>query len=139
MWSPALDNGTLFIDGKWRPAAAGGTFESRNPATSEPIGTLSDGGAAETAEAIAAASAAARDWAARTSYERAAVLLAAHRLMTERAEDLALLMTAEQGKPLRMARNEVRYAADFLLWFAEEAKRVYGETIPSARATSASS
>ncbi len=110
MWSPAPDNGTVFIDGKWRPAATGAAFESRNPATSEVIGTVSDAGAAETAEAIAAASAAARGWAAKTSYERAAVLLEAHRLMTERAEDLARLMTAEQGKPLRAARNEVRYA-----------------------------
>jgi succinate-semialdehyde dehydrogenase/glutarate-semialdehyde dehydrogenase len=134
MWSPVPDNGTVFIDGKWRPAATGATFESRNPATSEVIGTVSDAGAADTAEAIAAASAAARGWAATTSYERAAVLLEAQRLMTERAEDLARLMTAEQGKPLRAARNEVRYATDFLQWFAEEAKRVYGTTIPSARA-----
>jgi succinate-semialdehyde dehydrogenase / glutarate-semialdehyde dehydrogenase len=133
MWSPALGNGTLFIDGKWRPAAAGAAFESRNPATSELIGMVSDAGPAETAEAISAASAAARGWAARTAYERAAILFEAHRLMTERAEDLALLMTAEQGKPLRAARNEVRYAADFLQWFGEEAKRVYGSTIPSAR------
>ena len=133
MWSPALDNGTLYIDGKWRPAASGASFESRNPATSEVVGVASDAGLAETAEAISAASAAASGWAARTSYERAAVLLQAHRLMTERAEDLARLMTAEQGKPLRAARNEVRYATDFLQWFAEEAKRVYGTTIPSAR------
>jgi succinate-semialdehyde dehydrogenase / glutarate-semialdehyde dehydrogenase len=133
MWSPAPDNGTLFIDGKWRPAASGATFESRNPATAEVIGPVSDAGAGDTLEAIAAASAAARDWAAKTPYERAAVLLEAHRLMTERAEDLAVLMTTEQGKPLRAARNEVRYAADFLQWFSEEAKRIYGSTIPSAR------
>src|SRR6185437_8935701 len=69
-----------------------------------------------------------------TVYERSAILYQAWRLMTERREDLAQLMTAEQGKPLRMARNEVTYAADFLLWFAEEAKRSYGETIPSSRA-----
>jgi succinate-semialdehyde dehydrogenase/glutarate-semialdehyde dehydrogenase len=133
MWSPAPDNGTLFIDGKWRPAATGATFESRNPATSEVIGPVSDAGADDTTEAISAASAAAGDWAAKTSYERAAILLQAHRLMTERAEDLAVLMTAEQGKPLRAARNEVRYAADFLQWFSEEAKRIYGSTISSAR------
>jgi succinate-semialdehyde dehydrogenase/glutarate-semialdehyde dehydrogenase len=133
MWSPSPDNGTLFIDGKWRPAVSGATFESRNPATSGVIGPVSDAGAEDTTEAISAASAAARLWAAKTPYERAAVLLEAHRLMTERAEDLAALMTAEQGKPLRAARNEVRYAADFLQWFSEEAKRIYGSTIPSAR------
>ena len=133
MSSPVVENGTLFIDGKWRHAASGATFASRNPATSELLGMVSDAGAAEVAEAVAAAQAAAASWAAKTAYERAAVLAEAHRLMTERADDLALLMTAEQGKPLRAARNEVRYAADFLTWFAEEAKRIYGTTIPSAR------
>jgi succinate-semialdehyde dehydrogenase / glutarate-semialdehyde dehydrogenase len=129
----AVDNGTVFIDGKWRHAASDATFTSRNPATSEPLGLVSDAGPAEATEAIAAASAAADSWAARTAYERAALLTQAHALMTERADELALLMTAEQGKPLRAARNEVGYAADFLMWFAEEAKRVYGSTIPSAR------
>ncbi|MCB0906056.1 MAG: aldehyde dehydrogenase family protein, partial [Nocardioidaceae bacterium] len=84
--------------------------------------------------AIDAAAAAFDGWAGRTAYERSAALAAAHRLMLERKEALAQLMTREQGKPLRMARNEVGYAADFLSWFAEEAKRNYGETIPSARA-----
>jgi len=73
-------------------------------------------------------------WSARTAYERAGYLYDAHRLMLERADELARLMTMEQGKPLRAARIEVQYAADFLIWFAEEAKRVYGSTIPSARA-----
>lgn len=130
---PVLDNGTLFIDGKWRHAVSGATFVSRNPATSEPLGMVSDAGPAEATEAIAAATAASDSWAARTAYERAAVLTQAHALMTERADELALLMTTEQGKPLRAARNEVGYATDFLMWFAEEAKRVYGSTIPSAR------
>jgi succinate-semialdehyde dehydrogenase / glutarate-semialdehyde dehydrogenase len=133
MRSPIVENGTLFIDGKWRHATSGAAFVSRNPATSEPLGTVSDAGPGEVADAIAAASVAAAAWAGKTAYERAAVLTEAHRLMVEREEDLALLMTAEQGKPLRAARNEVRYAADFLIWFAEEAKRVYGRTIPSAR------
>jgi len=133
MWSPAPENGTLFIDGKWRPAVSRATFETRNPATSELLAQISDGGLDDAREAIAAASAAAAAWAARTAYSRAAVLAEAHRLMLARADDLALLMTSEQGKPLRAARNEVGYAGDFLQWFAEEAKRVYGTTIPSAR------
>jgi succinate-semialdehyde dehydrogenase/glutarate-semialdehyde dehydrogenase len=131
--SPVTDNGTLFIDGKWRHATSSATFTSTNPATSEVLGVISDAGPDEAADAVAAAAAAAAGWAARTAYERAAVLLQAHRLMIERADDLALLMTTEQGKPLRAARNEVGYAADFLIWFAEEAKRIYGSTIPSAR------
>ena len=84
--------------------------------------------------AIEAADAAFGEWSTRTAYERSKYLYQAYQLMLERREALAKLMTEEQGKPIRMARNEVGYAADFLLWFAEEAKRVYGETIPSARA-----
>jgi succinate-semialdehyde dehydrogenase/glutarate-semialdehyde dehydrogenase len=85
-------------------------------------------------DAVAAAEAAFPAWAARTAYERAGYLYEAHRLMLERADELAKVMTTEQGKPLRTARIEVQYAADFLIWFAEEAKRVYGQMIPSARA-----
>ena len=124
----------LYIDGEWRPAASGGTFESFDPATGEVLDTVADGGLDDVRAAIDAAAAAFSGWAGRTAYGRAAFLTAAHQLMVERKEALAQLMTAEQGKPIRMARNEVGYAADFLLWFAEEAKRNYGETIPSARA-----
>ena len=124
----------LFIDGKWRDASSGRTFEVRNPATGALLGTAADGDGTDTRAAVDAASAAFGAWSRTTAYERAALLTAAHRLMLERHEELARLMTAEQGKPLRMARTEVTYAADFLLWFAEEAKRVYGETIPSSRA-----
>src|SRR3954453_2180683 len=124
----------LFINGEWRDAASGATFESHNPATGEVIGTAADAGVADVQAAVAAADAAFDGWATRTAYERSAFLAQAHQLMLERREALAKLMTEEQGKPIRMARNEVGYAADFLLWFAEEAKRVYGETIPSARA-----
>jgi succinate-semialdehyde dehydrogenase/glutarate-semialdehyde dehydrogenase len=123
----------LFIDGKWAPAISGRTFESRNPATGEVLGRAADGDAADTRSAIDAAAQAFPEWSASTAYDRAEALAAAHRIMLERREDLARLMTEEQGKPLRAARNEVGYAADFLLWFAEEAKRVYGETIPSSR------
>ncbi len=127
------DGGTLFIDGKWLPADDGRTFEVTDPSNGQVIGTAADAGAAEADRAIAAAEAAFGPWSRTTAYQRAEVLWTAHRLMTERAEELAALMTAEQGKPLKAARNEVRYAADFLSWFAEEAKRVYGSTIPSPR------
>ncbi|HVM63307.1 MAG TPA: NAD-dependent succinate-semialdehyde dehydrogenase [Acidimicrobiales bacterium] len=124
----------LFIDGKWCEAASGRAFDVHNPATGEVIGQAADGGASDTRLAVEAAARAFEPWSRATAYERSAVLAAAHRIMLERHEELARLMTTEQGKPLRMARTEVTYAADFLLWFAEEAKRVYGETIPSSRA-----
>src|SRR5689334_20473626 len=124
----------LYIDGEWRSAATGRTFESRNPATGEVIDQVADGGAEDVRAAIDAAHGAFDEWAARTAYDRSKSLYRAYQLMLERQEALAKLMTEEQGKPIRMARNEVGYAADFLLWFAEEAKRNYGETIPSSRA-----
>lgn len=125
---------TLFIDGKWEAANDGRTFDVTDPATGKTIGRASDAGRAETDRAIAAASDAWSDWSRETAYRRAELLWAAHALMVERAEELAQLMTLEQGKPLKASRNEVKYAADFLAWFAEEAKRVYGQTIPSNRA-----
>ncbi len=124
----------MYIEGEWRNALSGRTFDSINPATGETLGAVPDGDRADARAAIDAAAAALPGWRAKTAYERADVLIEAHRLMLERRDDLATLMTREQGKPLRMARTEVGYAADFLLWFAEEAKRVYGEVIPSARA-----
>src|SRR5580704_9642981 len=124
----------LFIDGSWVPAASGTTFASRNPATGEVLGDVADGGAEDAKAAVNAARAAFSSWSKLTAHQRSAYLYDAWRIMTERREELARMMTKEQGKPLRAARNEVGYAADFLLWFAEEAKRVYGETIPSSRA-----
>lgn len=124
----------LYIDGTWRDADDGGTFAVTNPATGEVVATVPDAGAAETRLAVAAAASALDAWQGRTAYERSAVLLAAHRLLLERRNEIARIMTTEQGKPLRAATTEVGYAADFLSWFAEEAKRVYGRTIPSARA-----
>jgi succinate-semialdehyde dehydrogenase/glutarate-semialdehyde dehydrogenase len=109
------------------------TFKVTNPATGEVIGLADDAGVDQATEAVAAAHGAFESWAATTAYERSAVLYRCWELMTERSEDLAQLMTSEQGKPLKAARNEVKYAADFLLWYAEEAKRVYGETIPAPR------
>jgi succinate-semialdehyde dehydrogenase / glutarate-semialdehyde dehydrogenase len=126
---------TLYIDGKWAEATDGATFEVTDPATGEVIAHVADAGQADAELALDAAVAAFGGWSGRTAYQRSAVLYRAHALMTERAEDLARLMTREQGKPLRAARNEVRYGADFLLWYAEEAKRVYGSVIPSSNAS----
>jgi succinate-semialdehyde dehydrogenase/glutarate-semialdehyde dehydrogenase len=124
----------LYIDGQWQAAASGATFAVTDPATGRELDQVADGGAVDARAAVAAASRAFDGWAGLTAYQRSEKLYAAHQLMQERREDLAKLMTSEQGKPLRAARNEVGYAADFLLWFAEEAKRVYGRTIPSSRA-----
>lgn len=123
----------MFINGEWRNAASAKTFDSLNPATGAVVGSVPDGGAADAVAAIDAATAAFPAWAGKTAYERSAILYKAWSLMVERKSELAKLMTTEQGKPLRAATNETQYAADFLLWYAEEAKRVYGETIPASR------
>jgi len=124
----------MYINGEWAKAAGGAAFEVENPATGAVITTVPDGGAAAARDAITAASAAFPAWRGTTAYQRAEFLMRAHKLMLERREALAHVMTEEQGKPLRAAMTEVGYAADFLVWFAEEAKRVYGEIIPSPRA-----
>jgi succinate-semialdehyde dehydrogenase/glutarate-semialdehyde dehydrogenase len=124
----------MFINGEWCEAASGKRFEVTNPATGEVITDVADGGREDAARAIEAASAAFAGWSGMTAYDRSRILYKAWELMTARAGDIARIMTTEQGKPLRAALNEVRYGADFLLWYAEEAKRVYGETIPAPRA-----
>ena len=124
----------MYINGEWVDAVSGLTFEVTNPATGEVIGSVPAGDARDAERAITAASAARRSWAATTAYERADTLRRADALMRERADALAKLMTTEQGKPLKAARNEVIYAADFLRYFAEEATRVHGGWLPSARA-----
>jgi succinate-semialdehyde dehydrogenase/glutarate-semialdehyde dehydrogenase len=129
----AAEGRTLYVDGKWTSAADLEVFEVTDPATGTVIGHASDAGAVEAEQAIASAAAAFGSWSRRTAYERAELLYRAHSLMTARAGELAELMTREQGKPLRAARNEVSYGADFLIWYAEEAKRVYGSTIPASR------
>jgi len=134
MAMPDTSSGTLYIDGKWRHSASALTFPVTNPATSEVLAKISAAETQDVRDAVAAAESAFPAWAARTAYERASYLYEAYRLMLDRADDLARVMTTEQGKPLRTARIEVQYAADFLIWFAEEAKRVYGQMIPSARA-----
>ena len=124
----------MFINGEFVDAVSGNTFEVTNPATGQPLGEVPDGDARDAERAIAAADAAFGDWSQTTAYERADVLMAAWNLMRKRAGELAALMTAEQGKPLRASSFEVNYGADFIRWFAEEARRLTGEWIPSARA-----
>jgi succinate-semialdehyde dehydrogenase/glutarate-semialdehyde dehydrogenase len=123
----------MFIDGSWAAARSGRTFEVTNPATAEVIGDAPDGDADDARDAIAAAAGAFAGWSATTAAARADLLYAAWRRMTERSDELAELMTREQGKPLRASRAEVTYAADFLRFYAEEATRVTGEWLPSAR------
>src|ERR1700722_1420812 len=119
-----------FIGGKWADADGGASRPVLNPATGEKLGTVPYMGAAETRRAIAAAAAAMPSWAARTAKDRAAILRRWHDLMMANQEDLAVIMTAEQGKPLAESRGEIAYAASFIEWFAEEGKRLYGDIIP---------
>jgi succinate-semialdehyde dehydrogenase/glutarate-semialdehyde dehydrogenase len=119
-----------FINGEWVDADNGSTFEVTDPADGAVLGHVPNMGAAETRRAIEAANTAWPGWRARTAKERAAILRRWHDLMLANQEDLAHLMTAEQGKPLAEAKGEVVYAASFIEWFAEEGKRVYGDTIP---------
>lgn len=123
-----------YVDGAWVKAKSGGTVAVDNPATGEIIGSVPKLGAAETREAIEAANKAFPAWSKKTSKERATVLRRWFDLMMENQEDLARLMTLEQGKPLSESRGEVAYAAAFLEWFGEEAKRIYGDTIPGHQA-----
>lgn len=128
---PSLFRQQAYIDGQWQGAASGETFEVRNPATGGLVGTVPAMGAAETRQAIDAANAAWPAWRKKTAKERAAILRKWHDLMMEHADDLALILTTEQGKSLAEAKGEIGYAASFLEWFAEEGKRVYGDTIPT--------
>ena len=121
-----------YLNGQWVGGAA--DFPVRNPASGAELARVPRLGAAETRAAIAAADAAWPAWRSRTAKERAAVLRRWFELMNQHADDLALLMTSEQGKPLAEAKGEVLYAASFVEWFAEEGKRAYGETIPAVAA-----
>ena len=123
-----------YIDGEWRDASSGKTIDVVNPATQRKIGTVPRMGTAETRAAIAAANAAWPAWARRTAKERALILRRWHDLMIANQEDLATLMTAEQGKPLAESKGEIAYAASFIEWFAEEGKRLYGDVIPGHQA-----
>ncbi|QRM34475.1 NAD-dependent succinate-semialdehyde dehydrogenase [Microvirga sp. VF16] len=119
------------IGEEWRDAKSGKTVDVINPATQLVLGTVPDMGAAETRDAIEMASRAFKVWKKKTHAERAALLEAWHALMLKHEEDLALILTLEQGKPLAEARGEIRYGAGFVKWFAEEARRIGGSTIPS--------
>ena len=131
---PDLLRHQAYIDGQWCDAPDGAVTEIFNPANGESLGHVPNLGADETRRAIEAARAAQPTWRALTAKERAARLRKWYELMLASQDDLAQIMTAEQGKPLAEARGEVLYAASFIEWFAEEAKRVYGDTIPGHQA-----
>jgi succinate-semialdehyde dehydrogenase/glutarate-semialdehyde dehydrogenase len=137
--TPQLDDPKLFreqcyIDGGWADADSGAVIDVTNPATGEVLGTIPKMGAAETRRAIEAAEKAWPAWRGLLAKERANILRKWFNLILENQEDLARLMTLEQGKPLAESRGEVVYGASFIEWFAEEAKRVYGDTIPQHQA-----
>ena len=127
---PQLFRQQAYIDGVWADADNGQTLKVNNPATGEIIGSVPKMGATETRRAIEAADRALPTWRALTAKERAVKLRKWFDLMLANQEDLARLMTLEQGKPLSESRGEIAYAASFLEWFGEEAKRVYGDMIP---------
>jgi succinate-semialdehyde dehydrogenase/glutarate-semialdehyde dehydrogenase len=134
-----LKDTTLFrqqchVNGAWIDATSGATLPVTNPATGEKLGTVPAINAAGTEAAVAAAHAAFPAWAAKTAKERAIVLRRWYELIMANADDLAVLMTAEQGKPLAESRGEIAYAASFAEWFGEEAKRLYGDVIPGHQA-----
>jgi len=123
----------MYINGQWVNAVSGATFPSYNPSNGEKIGEVADGNQNDAKLAIEAAHQAFGHWSDLTAYQRSQNLYMAYQLMMEQKEHLARVMTEEQGKPLRASMGEVQYGADFLLWYAEEAKRIYGESIPAPR------
>jgi succinate-semialdehyde dehydrogenase/glutarate-semialdehyde dehydrogenase len=131
---PRLFKEQCFIDGSWVGADGGGTLPVHNPATAATLGAVPNMGTGETRRAIAAAAAALPPWAARTAKERAGLMRRWFDLMLANQDDLAILMTAEQGKPLAESKGEITYAASFIEWFAEEGKRLYGDIIPGHQA-----
>jgi len=131
---PALLREQCYVNGAWLDAPAGAALPVHNPATGAQLGTVPAFDAASTEKAVAAAHAAFPAWAAKTAKERSIVLRRWHDLILLNAADLARLMTAEQGKPLAESKGEIAYAASFVEWFAEEAKRVYGDVIPGHQA-----
>jgi len=128
---PLLLRQQAYLDGCWVDADSNSHVTVTNPATGETLATVPNMGAAETGRAIAAAKRAFSDWKARTAEDRSRILRRWYELVMQHQEDLARLMTCEQGKPLAEAMGEIAYAASYIEWFAEEAKRIYGATIPS--------
>ena len=127
----SLLEGRSLINGAWVNADSGEKNQIINPATGEVVAETAKCGTAETRRAIDAAEAALPAWRAKTAKDRAAIMRSLFDLMMENQDDLARILTAEQGKPLAEARGEIAYSASFIEWFAEEAKRLYGDTIPS--------
>src|SRR3954452_21777315 len=127
---PKLFRQASYLDGSWVASGPNGVIDVDNPATGEILGTVPRLGRAWTRSGIDAAARAFPAWRRKTAKERAIVMRRWFDLMMANQEDLAQLMTAEQGKPIAESRGEVAYAASFLEWFGEEAKRVYGDTIP---------
>ena len=122
---------SCYVDGRWLSADGGATLPVHNPANGETLGSIPNMGTSETRAAIEAAAKAFPSWAARTAKDRAALLRRWFELILAHLDDLAVLMTAEQGKPLAESKGEIAYAASFIEWFAEEGKRVYGDVIPT--------
>jgi succinate-semialdehyde dehydrogenase/glutarate-semialdehyde dehydrogenase len=120
----------LFIDGEWTDADGGATFDVTDPATGELVASVADARAVDVRNMIDAAAAAQDIWAATPAIDRALIMRRAVTIFEERIEELARLLTREQGKPLDQAIGEIRYGIGFIDWFAEEARRVYGMTIP---------
>lgn len=133
---PSLFQQQAFINGQWCLADSGETISVNNPSTQKLLGTVPNMGAAETRRAIEAANQALPAWRAKTAKQRSEIMQRWYALMLEHQDDLARIMTLEQGKPLAEARGEIAYAASFVQWFAEEAKRAYGDVIPSPIASS---
>jgi succinate-semialdehyde dehydrogenase/glutarate-semialdehyde dehydrogenase len=129
--NPALFREQAYVDGAWTADGDGTTFDVTNPADGSLLAQLPNQGAEQARHAIEAASAAWPEWRARTAKDRAAVLRRWYELMLENKDDLAALMTAEQGKPLAESAGEILYGASFIEWFAEEGKRVYGDVVPA--------
>jgi len=127
---PSLLREALLINGQWVQADNGATFDVLNPATGRPIAKVPDAGRAETSRAIDAADRALIAWRARLSRDRAAILRRFYELVLQNIEDLCVIITSEQGKPLAESRAEILYAAGFIEWYSEEARRAYGEIIP---------
>jgi succinate-semialdehyde dehydrogenase/glutarate-semialdehyde dehydrogenase len=131
---PSLLATKAYVAGEWIDADSGKTFDVTNPARGDVICAVPDLGRAETARAIEGAEAAMRDWQKRSAKERANVLRKWFDLMMENQDDLGTILSAEMGKALTEAKGEIAYGASFIEWFAEEAKRIYGETIPGHQA-----
>ena len=127
---PRLFREQCYLDGAWTGADSGGSIKVNNPATGEIVGSVPDMGAAEARRAVEAADRAWPAWRAKTAKERAALLRKWYDLMMANQDDLGLLLTTEQGKPLPEAKGEIAYGASFIEWFAEEGKRIYGDVIP---------